>query len=87
MAQQKRKPKVKKAHAAKKKARVVKHLKRHVPKARPAAKKLARAKVPAHGKKPVPVKARARRKTGRRRQGRRQAAAQGPDQDQRQAGA
>ncbi|HET7672215.1 MAG TPA: RNA polymerase sigma factor region1.1 domain-containing protein, partial [Burkholderiales bacterium] len=58
MAQQKRKPKVKKAHAAKKKARAVKHLKRHVPKARPAAKKLARAKAPAaHAKKPVPAPA------------------------------
>src|SRR6267142_2415944 len=51
MAQQKRKPKVKKAHAAKKKARIVRALKRHAPKAR-AHKKLLRAKQqPERGRK------------------------------------
>src|SRR5258708_21066661 len=54
MAHQKRKPKVKKARAAKKKAHVVRALKRHVPKAR-AHKKVARAKQPERGRKPVLV--------------------------------
>src|SRR6266850_1931536 len=56
MAQQKRKPKVKKAHAAKKKARIVRALKRHAPKAR-AHKKLLRAKQqPERGRKLAVVK-------------------------------
>ncbi|HEY3074632.1 MAG TPA: RNA polymerase sigma factor RpoD [Burkholderiales bacterium] len=50
MAQQKRKSKVKKAHAAKKKARIVRALKRHAPKARPH-KKLLRAKQPERARK------------------------------------
>jgi RNA polymerase primary sigma factor len=50
MAQQKRKPKVKKAHAAKKKARIVRALKRHAPKARPHKKQL-RAKQPDRARK------------------------------------
>src|SRR5258708_35015655 len=54
MAHQKRKPKVKKARAAKKKAHVVRALKRHVPKAR-APKKVARAKQPERGRKPALV--------------------------------
>src|SRR3954465_7856647 len=55
MAQQKRKSKVKvkKAHAAKKKARVVRALKRPVAKARPAPKKLLKGKHADHGKKPA----------------------------------
>jgi len=44
MAQKQRKPKVKKAHAAKKKARIVRALKRHAPKARPHKKQPLRAK-------------------------------------------
>jgi RNA polymerase primary sigma factor len=56
MTQQKRKPKVKKAHAAKKKARIVRALKRHAPKAR-AHKKLLRAKQqPERGRKLAIVK-------------------------------
>src|SRR5437773_2431755 len=57
MAQQKRKSKVKKAHAAKKKARIVRALKRHAPtsKARPH-KKLLRAKQPERGRKLALVK-------------------------------
>src|SRR5438067_780979 len=54
MAQQKRKPKVKKARAAKKKARIVRALKRHAPKAR-AQKKLARAKQPERARKLAPA--------------------------------
>ncbi|HYR36554.1 MAG TPA: RNA polymerase sigma factor region1.1 domain-containing protein, partial [Burkholderiales bacterium] len=50
MAQQKRKSKVKKAHAAKKKARIVRALKRHAPKARPH-RKLLRAKQPDRARK------------------------------------
>ena len=49
MAQQKRKPKVRKA--AKKKARIIRALKRHAPKARPHKKQLARAKQPERVKK------------------------------------
>src|SRR5437899_217220 len=55
MAQQKRKSKVKKAHAAKKKARIVRALKRHAPKARPH-KKVLRAKQPERGRKLALVK-------------------------------
>src|SRR5213592_1201290 len=55
MAQQKRKSKVKKAHAAKKKARIVRALKRHTPKARPH-KKVLRAKQPERGRKLALVK-------------------------------
>src|SRR2546421_6853416 len=54
MAQQKRKPKVKKARAAKKKARIVRALKRHAPKVR-AHKKLARAKQPERARKLAPA--------------------------------
>src|SRR5256885_1598003 len=54
MAQQKRKPKVKKARAAKKKARIVRALKRHAPKVR-AQKKLARAKQPERARKLAPA--------------------------------
>ena len=55
MAQQKRKSKVKvkKAHAAKKKARVVRALKRPVAKARPAPKKLLKGKHAEKAKKPL----------------------------------
>src|SRR5438132_444623 len=55
MAQQKRKPKLKKAHAAKKKARIVRTLKRLAPKARPH-KKVLRAKQPERGRKLALVK-------------------------------
>jgi RNA polymerase primary sigma factor len=51
MAQQKRKSKVKKAHAAKKKARIVRALKRHAHKARPHKKQLLRAKQPDRARK------------------------------------
>src|SRR6185503_15341139 len=60
MAQHKRKSKVKvkKAHAAKKKARVVRALKRPVAKARPAPKKLLKGKHAEKAKKPLaPAKA------------------------------
>jgi RNA polymerase primary sigma factor len=58
MAHQKRKPKVKKVHAAKKKARVVKALKRPLAKVRPAPKKLLKGKHhPEHAKKLAPAKA------------------------------
>ena len=50
MAQQKRKSKVKKAHAAKKMARIVRALKRHAPKARPH-RKLLRGKQPDRARK------------------------------------
>src|SRR5437870_2799510 len=52
---QKRKPKVKKAHAAKKKARLVRALKRHAPKARPHKKQPLRAKLPERARKLVAV--------------------------------
>src|SRR6267142_1365321 len=52
MAQQKSKPKVKRAHAAKKKARIVRALKRHAPKARPH-KQVARLQQPERVKKVV----------------------------------
>src|SRR3954452_14672534 len=56
MAQKQRKPKVKKAHAAKKKARIVRALKRHAPKAaRPQKKQLLRAKQPERARKLVAV--------------------------------
>src|SRR5437667_10100013 len=55
MAQQKRKSKVKKAHAAKKKAAIDGALKRHAPKARPH-KKVLRAKQPERGRKLALVK-------------------------------
>src|SRR6185295_12480437 len=57
MAQHKRKSKVKvkKAHAAKKKARVVRALKRPVAKARPAPKKLLKGKHAEKLKKPLPA--------------------------------
>src|SRR5829696_5191158 len=56
MAQHKRKSKVKKAHAAKKKARVVRALKRPVAKARPAPKKVVlKAKHPEKAKKLAPT--------------------------------
>src|SRR5258706_1249697 len=54
MVHQKRKPKVKKARAAKKKAHVARALKRHVPKAR-AHKKVARAKQPERARKLAPA--------------------------------
>src|SRR5258708_21358266 len=54
MVHQKRKPKVKKARAAKKKAHVARALKRHVPKAR-AHKKVARAKHPERARKLAPA--------------------------------
>jgi len=51
---QKRKPKLKKVHAAKKKARTAKLLRRHAPKARAKPKKLvARAKPPERARKPL----------------------------------
>src|SRR5437016_2084292 len=56
MAQQKRKPKPKKAHAAKKKARIIRTLKRLAPKARPHKKKVLRAKQPERGRKLALVK-------------------------------
>ncbi|HET7197797.1 MAG TPA: RNA polymerase sigma factor region1.1 domain-containing protein, partial [Burkholderiales bacterium] len=50
---QKRKPKLKKVHAAKKKARTAKLLRRHAPKARAKPKKLlARARQPERSRKP-----------------------------------
>src|SRR2546421_5424771 len=55
MAQKQRKPKVKKAHAAKKKARLVRVLKRHAPKARPHKKQPLRAKQPERARKLVAV--------------------------------
>ena len=55
MAQQKRKSKVKKAHAAKKKAGIVRALKRHAPKARPQKKQLLRTKQPERARKLVAV--------------------------------
>src|SRR5690242_1226273 len=51
---QKRKAKVRKAHAAKKKARVVARLKRPAPKARVQQKKLLRAKQAERARKLVP---------------------------------
>jgi RNA polymerase primary sigma factor len=52
MAQKRKsKPKIKKAHAAKKKARIVRALKKHAPKARPHKKQLAKAKHPERVKK------------------------------------
>ena len=47
----KSKPKVKRAHAAKKKARIVRALKKHAPKARPHKKQLAKGKHPERVKK------------------------------------
>src|SRR3954468_1265426 len=56
MAQKQRQPKVKKAHAAKKKARIVRALKRHARKAaRPQKKQLLRAKQPERARKLVAV--------------------------------
>src|SRR5689334_11020603 len=55
MVQQKRKPKLKKVHAAKKKARTAKLLRRHAPKARVKPKKLVAraAKQPERARKPL----------------------------------
>ncbi|HUQ74217.1 MAG TPA: RNA polymerase sigma factor region1.1 domain-containing protein, partial [Burkholderiales bacterium] len=58
MAQQKRKSKIRKAPAAKKKARVVRALKRPIAKARPAQKQKLASRKPAlveRGRKPVPA--------------------------------
>ncbi|HEX4926981.1 MAG TPA: RNA polymerase sigma factor RpoD [Burkholderiales bacterium] len=56
MGQQKRKSKLKKVHAAKKKARTAKLLRRHAPKARAKPKKVvARAKPAERARKPLPA--------------------------------
>ncbi|HEX7053561.1 MAG TPA: RNA polymerase sigma factor RpoD [Burkholderiales bacterium] len=53
---QKRKPKLKKVHAAKKKARAAKLLRRHAPKARAKPRKVvARARHPERARKPAPA--------------------------------
>ena len=65
MAQQKRKSKVKKVQAAKKKARIVRALKRHAPKARPPKKSLRKHVERARRVAPVAKGAAAKPLTGK----------------------